>query len=49
MALEGNTFITFPKGGDSNTSTAKKPTINRLTVWKIAKKFQEIYFNVEDM
>ncbi|XP_014769279.1 uncharacterized protein LOC106868490 [Octopus bimaculoides] len=41
MVIDGNTIIILHKGGESNTATAKMLKINRMTVWKIVKKFQE--------
>ena len=41
MAVDRNAVIKLHKGGESNVEIAKRLDMNRSTVWKIVKKFQE--------
>ena len=41
MAVDQNAVIKLHKSGKSNVEIAKRLHINRSTVWKIVKKFQE--------
>ena len=42
MSIDCNIVIKLHKSGESNNEIAKRLKINRTTVWKIIKKFQEI-------
>ena len=42
MSIDCNIVIKLHKSGESNSKIAKRLKINRTTVWKIIKKFQEI-------
>ena len=41
MAVDRNAVITLHKSGNSNVESAKRLDMNRSTVWKSVKKFQE--------
>ena len=41
MTVDRNIVIKFHKQGESNSSIAKRLKMNRTTVWKIVKKFNE--------
>ena len=41
MSIDRNVVIKLHKSGESNSEIAKRLKINRTTVWKIIKKFQE--------
>ena len=41
MTVNRNAVIMLHKSGKSNVEIAKRLDMNRLTVWKIVKKFQE--------
>ena len=42
MSIDCNIVIKLHKSGESNSEIAKRLKMNRTTVWKIIKKFQEI-------
>ena len=42
MSIDRNIVIKFHKSGESDSEIAKRLKMNRTTVWKITKKFQEI-------
>ena len=42
MSIDRNIVIKLYKSGESNSEIAKWLRMNRITVWKIIKKFQEI-------
>ena len=42
MFIDRNIVIKLHKSGESNSEIAKRLKMNRTTVWKIIKKFQEI-------
>ena len=42
MSIDRNIVIKLHKSGESNSEIAKWLRMNRITVWKIIKKFQEI-------
>ena len=42
MSIDHNIVIKLHKSGESNSEIAKWLKMNRTTVWKIIKKFQEI-------
>ena len=42
MSIDRNIVIKLHKSGVSNSEIAKRLKMNRTTVWKIIKKFQEI-------
>ena len=42
MSIDRNIVIKLHKSGESNSEIAKRLKMNRTTVWKIIKKFQEI-------
>ena len=41
MAVDRNAMIKLHKSENSNVEIAKRLDMNRSTVWKIVKKFQE--------
>ena len=41
MTVDRNIVIKFHKQGESNSSIAKRLKMNRTTLWKIVKKFNE--------
>ena len=41
MTVDRNIVIKFHKQGESNSLIAKRLKMNRTTVWKIVKKFNE--------
>ena len=42
MSIDRNIAIKLQKNGEGNSEIAKRLKMNRTTVWKIIKKFQEI-------
>ena len=42
MSIDRNIVIKLNQSGESNSEIAKRLKMNRTTVWKIIKKFQEI-------
>ena len=42
MSIDRNIVIKLQKTGESNSEIAKQLKMNRTTVWKIIKKFQEL-------
>ena len=42
MSIDRNIVIKLHKSGESNSEIARRLKINRTTVWKIIKKFQEM-------
>ena len=47
MSIDRNIVIKLHKSGESNSEIAKQLKMNRTTVWKIIKKFQEIGTTVD--